>query len=469
MADDPEAMPVSRLRRDEDGFALLEVIVSAALLAVMVVAVFTTFDVVNRVSGQEKARAVAGSLAQREVELMRALPVATLAQIANTTQAPATKTVDDINYTITRRAEWLARGANATSCSSDSAGTDYMKVVSTVTAPASMGIKPVTLTSVVAPPAHSFGADKGSLAILVQTAATDPQPGVNVTLTGPGVTTSRTTDQTGCAFFGEQTTGDYTVTLTKVGMVDPSGNATPSKVETISPEATTTDTFLYDAAATRTVRFKTLQVDPSTGAIANTLVDAAWNSVMFAPPGTVAAPTAFPKPASSTRQATIAGTGLFPFTSAYAVYAGNCTGARPATAAASGVTPAVPGAALATDTGEAIAYMPPVNVLVRNSAGTGNVSGAEIYLTARNGNCSGTYRVGGSGATTDSTGRITTSGAVAMPFGTYDLCVRDSAGKVFKEAYAAASGTTPVKGIDNTLPAGVSKTVKMTTTSGTCP
>jgi Flp pilus assembly pilin Flp len=461
-------MPVSRLRRDEDGFALLEVIVSAALLAVMVVAVFTTFDVVNRVSGQEKARAVAGSLAQREVELMRSLPVATLAQIANTPQTPTTKTVDDIQYTITRRAEWLARGASATSCQSDSAGTDYMKIVSTVQAPSTMGIKPVTLTSVVAPPAHSFGADKGSLAILVQTATTDPQPGVNVTLSGPGVTTSRTTDATGCAFFGEQTTGDYTVTLSKVGMVDPTGNATPSKVETIAPEATTTDTFLYDTAATRTVRFKTLAVNATTGAIGTTLVDSAWNSVMFAPPGTLAPPAPFPKPASATRQTTITGTNLFPFTSAYAVYAGNCTDAQPATAVASGAIPALPGAALASDTADAIAYMPPVVVTVRNSNDTANVSGAKIWLTAKNGNCTGSYQVGGSSATTDSTGRIPTSGAVGVPFGQYDLCV-EAGGKIFKETYAAAVGTTPVKGIDNSPSAGVTKTVKMTTANGSCP
>jgi hypothetical protein len=340
-----------------------------------------------------------------------------------------------------------------------------MKVVSTVSAPASMGIKPVTLTSVIAPPAGSFGADKGSLAIMVQNAGATAQPGVNVTLTGPGVTTSRTTDSTGCAFFGEQATGDYTVTLSKVGMVDPTGNATPSKAETIAPEATTTDTFQYDSAVAKNVRFKTLSIDPTTGAPSTTLVDSAWNAVMFAPPGTSAAPTSFPKPASSTRQATITGSGLFPFTSAYSVYAGNCTDAQPATAAASGVIPAVPGAALASDTTDPIAYMPPVSVTVRNSANTANVSGAKVYLTAKNGNCTGTYQVGGTGATTDSTGRITTSGAVGMPFGKYDLCVVDSAGKVFKESYSAI----PAKGIDNTLPAGVSKTVKMTTTAGSCP
>jgi Tfp pilus assembly protein PilV len=456
MADDPGDMPVSRLRREEDGFALLEVIVSAALLAVMVIAVFTTFDVVNRVSGQEKARAVAGSLAQREVELMRAMPAATLAQIANTPQTPATKTVDDIDYKITRDAVWLARGNDAASCNSDSDAADYMKVVSTVSAPASMGIKPVTLTSVIAPPAGSFGADKGSLAIMVQNAATDGQPGVNVTLTGPGVTTSRTTDSTGCAFFGEQATGDYTVTLSKVGMVDPSGNATPSKAETIAPEATTTDTFQYDAAATRTARFKTQKVD-SAGAIQNSLVDAKWTSVMFAPSGSFA-----PRPfTAGTAQSTITGTNLFPFTSAYAVYAGNCTGARPADAPALSPRPAVPTGTLATDTSDAIVLMPVVNVTaLKNATGTAVASPATIKLTAKSGNCTGTFTL--PGKTDATTGRLSVDGAGAMPFGTYDICVDD--GLNHKYTGTVAGGT----GVDNTNPAGVSKTVRLTG-SGSCP
>jgi Tfp pilus assembly protein PilV len=466
-------MPGSSKLREEDGFALLEVIVAAALLAVMVVAVFTTFDVVNRVSGQEKSRAVAASLAQREQELMRSMPVATLADIANQGVIPLpTKTVDRVDYRITRRAEWLSRGSQDTTCKSDSDRADYMRVTSTVTAPATVGIKPVTLTSVVGPPAGSFGADKGSLAILVQKAdPTKPQPNVTVTLTGPGVTDSRTTDVNGCAFFGQHATGDFTVTLSSgAGMVDPTGDASPSNAETIAPEATTTDTFQYDTAFARTARFKTQKVD-STGTIVNTLVDASWNSVMFAPSGSFAAR----KFTSAAARTSIDGTNLFPFTSAYAVYAGNCTGARPADATALAPRPAVPASTLATDTVDATVLMPVVNVTVKSSTGA-LVSGAKIYLTARSGDCTGTYQLGGSSASTDATGRLPLSGAGAMPFGGYDLCVVDAAGRRFKEAYVAAviSPPAPVavaaKGIDNTGPGGYTKAVQLGTATGqTCP
>ena len=136
-------MPAPPRHQNEDGFALLEVIISAALLAVMVIAVFTTFDVANKVSGEEKARAVAASIAQREIEFMRSLPFAQLSTLEEKgTEARPDEQVDNVTYTVTRRASWIPRGTATTSCTA--AGTpDRMKVTSTVTAPASTVISSV--------------------------------------------------------------------------------------------------------------------------------------------------------------------------------------------------------------------------------------------------------------------------------------------------------------------------------------
>jgi type II secretory pathway pseudopilin PulG len=456
----------ARQLHEEDGFALLEVIVSAALLAVMILAVFTTFDVANHVSGQEKARAVAASLAQREQEYMRSLPAATLATIADEgTQTLPTKQVDNVPYIITRSAEWLARGNQTKSCQSNSNAPDYLKVVSTVSAPASTGIKPVTLTSVVAPPAGSFDANEGSLAITVVNAAGDGQPGVNVTLNGTGTTVSRTTDSTGCAYFGQQPTGTVTVVLSAVGMVDPTGNPAPSKAEVIAPEATSTDTLQYDVAGARSVVFKTQKID-ALGNIQTTLVDARARNVMFAPSGSFA-PRKFGDGNLASR---IDATRLFPFTGSYAVYAGDCTGARPADAVAASGRPAVPTSANATDPGDVVVLMPAVNITVKYT-NILNVTlpdgGAKIFLTARSGDCAGTFQVGGATATTDAvTGRLTADGATAMPFGKYDLCVVDGSGRSYRSTYDPATDTG---GVANTNPAGVSKTVTVSGSGGSCP
>lgn len=449
-------MPAPPRHQQEDGFALLETIVAAALLAVMVIAVFTTFDVANKVSGEEKARAVSASIAQREIEFMRSLPFAQLSTLEEkgSEQRPDEQ-VDDVTYTITRRASWIPRGTATTSCTA--AGTpDRMKVTSTVTAPASIGISPVSLTSVVAPTAGSFGADKGSLAVTVQNASGGAQPNVNVTLKSATVQTSRTTDATGCAFFAEYPTGDYNVLLTAPSMVDKTGATAPSYPATISPETVSSATYQYDVAGTRTIKFVTHKLDAS-GNILNTAFVAAKARNVMLGNSSMTAPRKF---GDGTLQTAIQATNLFPFTGAYAAYAGDCTGALPATAVASGLRPAVPTSANATDTTDVTVLMPSVNFTVKNAAGTAAVAGARIMLTARNGDCAGTVQEGGT-LTTDSTGRLPGDGATAMPFGTYDYCITDGS----KKATGLVSTST---GISSLLPTGVAKTVQLSTT-GTCP
>jgi type II secretory pathway pseudopilin PulG len=52
--------------RSESGFAVIEVIVSAAVLAIVALAVLSGMDGASFSSAREKARAVAGSLAERK-------------------------------------------------------------------------------------------------------------------------------------------------------------------------------------------------------------------------------------------------------------------------------------------------------------------------------------------------------------------------------------------------------------------
>jgi Tfp pilus assembly protein PilE len=462
-------MASSAQLKDEDGFALLEVIVAAALLAVMIVAVYTTFDVANHVSGQQKARAVAASLAQREQEYLRSLPASTLADIEDTPPAPKDETVDRIKYTIARSVVRLPRNEETPSCQATSAA-DYMKVVSTVSAPATVGIKPVTLTSVVTPPAGSFDANHGNLAVTVLNAGGGKQPNVNVTMTGGGRATTRTTDSNGCAFFGQQPTGDYTVGLSAVGMVDPAGVTAPTAVVKIAPEATSTQSFQYDVARTRSVVFVTQKIDGLTGTIKNEMVPAKARNIMVAPPGSTPVPLKF---GDGTAQSKIDATGLFPFTSSYAFYAGDCTGARPADAGASAPRPAVPTSALATATGDVAVLMPAINITVVRAGTlpgtTVPASGAKIVLTPRTAGCSGTFQLGGT-ATTDTTGRLPGDGTVAAPFGKYDYCVVDASGRSTKGLVSL--GTTlsqATHGLDNAAPGGISKTVTVSGTGGTCP
>jgi Tfp pilus assembly protein PilE len=460
-----EAMPLQGKLTDESGFALLESIVAAALLAVMVVAVFTTFDTVNRVSGQSKARATAASIAQREQEYMRTLPLSQLSTIADkVAPTTSTETIDNITYTITRSAKWLSDTTQATSCTSDpNRPGDYLKIVSTVSAPAASGIKPVRLSSVVSPPPGSFGPKQGSLAVTVLKADGTGQPNVSVTLANATASTSRTTDTQGCAFFGYQQVGAYTLVPFAVGMVDSNGRTNPPpQPVNIAPETISTASLQYDFAGKRNVVFKTQALDANTGLLTTNYVNTKARVVTFEPPGSTASTRTFGD--GTTPVDTIVADKLFPFTSNYSVYAGNCPGAKPApSVVALAPRPAAPAAELATGTADIQVLMPALAFTPVLPAGlsTTPVSGASVILTPKSTGCAGPFQLGGPGALTNGKGLLAGAGTTAVPFGTYDYCVQDATKHTVK-------GTVTVDGT-KAIGAPVTLGRLSSTTTATCP
>ena len=99
-----------RTPRSEAGFALIEVIVSAAVLAIVALAVLSGIDAANGASAREKARAVAASLAEQDQERLRTMPVDML---KNPPQAPDA-TVDGVTYKIKSEAKWITDDVGGT-------------------------------------------------------------------------------------------------------------------------------------------------------------------------------------------------------------------------------------------------------------------------------------------------------------------------------------------------------------------
>jgi Tfp pilus assembly protein PilV len=446
--DSPRVMTRARQLSDEDGFALLEVIISAALLAVMVIAVYTSFDFANRNAASDKSRAVAASLAQADQERLRALPVADLSKLADQgAQTQPGKTLDGITYTTTSQADWIADKSQSRTCTSNGAAADYLKIVSTVAAPAASRIKPVTLTSVVTPPVGTFGAGQGSLAVSVVGADANPKPGIAVTLNGASSGQTRSTDSTGCAFFGYQPTGAYTAGVAATGYVDPDGNSAPTKAENIASETVSTESFKYDVADDVSVTFDTQTVSAS-GTLGTSTTGASAKWARFVNSG-MAAPRKF---GGATPSSSISATGLFPFTDSYSVYAGDCDGALPAS----------PATILATASGppSVVVRVPTLVFGVTKNGAT--VATPTVKLTATGGGCSGT--------TTLSAGSSATTGRVwdALPFGTYNYCATDGTLKTTGTiSNSNASGQTFT--VDVKTGAGSTGTSNRAATSGTCP
>src|SRR3954471_21392220 len=136
-------------RSNESGFAMIEVIVSAAVLAMLALAVLSGIDGASRATGREKARSTAATVAEQDQERMRSLQIGTLSNAYDVTRHVS---VDGVNYDVRSTAKWVDDGGGtAVSCSTGPQA-DYLQITSSVTSnTVGTRIAPVTLTSLLSP------------------------------------------------------------------------------------------------------------------------------------------------------------------------------------------------------------------------------------------------------------------------------------------------------------------------------
>src|SRR5215208_2617998 len=133
--------------RSERGGALVEIMMSALLIALAATAVFKGIDGATATSGQSKSRAVASTLAHEDQERLRSMDPRKLASYS---PAPAKKTVNRVDYTITSTADWVSDRTDSESCTKGDGRVTYVKISSKVEWPDMLGSKPVNASSIVA-------------------------------------------------------------------------------------------------------------------------------------------------------------------------------------------------------------------------------------------------------------------------------------------------------------------------------
>jgi Tfp pilus assembly protein PilV len=437
----------SRSLADERGSLLIEVLVSAVLVAVIGVALFGALNSAAKVSGKSKTRAGAAAVAQDDQERMRAMPVASL---NNFRQHRDPVVMGKIAYVVDSRAEWIADAKGATDCTANGASADYLKITSTVSAK-SIPLKPVVVTSTVTPAPGTFTSDEGSLAVTITGADGTPRSGVSVTIDGPA-SDVQVTDENGCAFFGYEPVGDYNITASASGYVDPNGNTTATGTASVSSQTVATLSLSYDLAGQAIANFRT--TPDNTGGVAQSTKQ---TSVGFSNAG-VTINSGVRYFASGTPVTAITSTPtLYPFPGAYSVFAGDCAN----NAAPTGVTPdsltVLPGKLDSTVDVD----VPSLNVIGKvNGTAT---SGMTVTVKSTTSGC--TPRTYTPLPTTNSSGRLSDPG---YPFGTYTVCV-DTRGM---GVLGGTRRSNPVAVTLNALSATLSSTAWNLTTSsssGQCP
>jgi len=442
----------SRSLADERGSLLIEVLVSAVLVAVIGVALFGALNSAAQVSGKSKTRAGAAAVAQDDQERMRAMPVASL---NNFRQHRDPVVMGKIAYVVDSRAEWIADAKGSTDCTANGAAADYLKITSTVSAK-NIPLKPIVVTSTVTPAPGTFTSDEGSLAVSVTGADGTGRAGVNVAINGPA-SDSQLTDSNGCAFFGYEPVGGYNVTASASGYVDPNGNATATGTASVGSQTVATLSLTYDLAGQAKVTMtstrlkndgqpETVDSDQGYVGFSNAGVTTNQGARIFGTGAPVTALTTTPS--------------LFPFPSSYSVFAGDCFNNDPLR---NGAT-ATPLTVLPGKLDHTVALsVPALNLTTLwNGAATGNLTVTFTPTTASCTNAS--WRVDRTMTTANHVGLLDDPG---LPYGSYKICVDNRNNLALGSVRRSATVT---KTINSSATAAFTMDPKATgSTTGQCP
>jgi type II secretory pathway pseudopilin PulG len=373
------------------GDTLIEVVVSAMLVGLIVVAVLTGFNETNKVSQDERAHDQASVLAAESQEQLRSDPAPALALIATPEGHVYETKVGGTTYTITQKAEYINGAGEASGCANskgETEATKYIEITSSVKWTALGKVRaPVKQASVITPP------DGSGLEVDITNLGSPESPVAGVTVLVEGATT--TTGAQGCVIYTGIPATAVNAEIYKVGYVTPSGeHKIVAKEISIAPNIITHYHNHLAAGGSITANFK------HNGATAKGDTFVAANNAMGVKPEFEVGSTKFAFNGEEEYEALTGTTtegyatsattpvkspsyptgDLFPFTSAWTVYAGDCTENNPAKYGT-----VLPGSAIVPAGGNVSATVPTsydtLN-LYRGASGTTPVSTAqEVKIT----------------------------------------------------------------------------------------
>ncbi len=249
--------------RSEDGFLLIEVLISTLLVGLIVIATFNGFDAATRAAGDQRRHNEAALLAAQSQEQLRSDPATALDALESTPRS-YTKEVQGTVYTITQEAKAVSASGSSVGCTATSKSSSNganIQISSSVTWPALVTAKrpAVKQASVITPPVGS------SLEVDVTNEAAPPEGQSGVTATakflpaGSATYTSAegTTGTAGCVVLTGLATTMATVEIAeKLYFVTTSGKLKyPNKEVTIAPNVTTQYPVAYAMGGRITATF----------------------------------------------------------------------------------------------------------------------------------------------------------------------------------------------------------------------
>lgn len=387
----------------DDGTSLVELLVAIFVFGLIAAAVGANVSQGLTLTRTNRERSVAANLAAEELDVVRNTPVTSLPL----GQVTSSQTVDSTAYAIRRTTGWVTKSASVGPCDGGSGSRQaYLRVNVKVTWAQMSGVDPVNTDTLVTPKVGSFSAATGAVSVKVRDRDGAPESGAQVSVSGPGVNSTQTTAEDGCAFFAFLPAGTYTASVSAPNFVDLAGRSAPSTSVGVVVGTTAAASFDYDRQAS--LVFTLQGPDPAHPEPPGLPVRLGNSNGAF-PYGVTAA---YP----GTGNTATAGP-LFPFAAGYTAWAGDCADADPGSGAR--------GPAFTTDPGSngtGTLTLPGVDVAARSATTGLPLVGVTVVAThAAEGapqGCS-TARSYPLPGTTDAQGVV----RAALPYGTWALAV----------------------------------------------
>lgn len=318
-------------RASEAGVTLIEVVISALLVAVIVVGTLSGFDTATRATAKERQRNQATLLAGQDEERLHGMNVTELGRYGtksyalNESGAEFKTGEKGTRYTVESKAQFVSAAKEEFACEVSGGSADYIQTTSKVSwaSLTKQNNEPeaVTQSSLIPVPTST------SLLVNVRNQANGNVQGATVKVVGEasGTTYEQTTPESGCVIFGALPDKKVKITATKAGWINEKLESEPAATEAqLSTTSLVTKTFAIANPGSLLVEFQAAgggaSVQGDTVYVAHTGAPEKQIGTAGSYSSTIAVPTLWPYQTAGTP----------PGSSPYTVYAG-CKETNPAT------------------------------------------------------------------------------------------------------------------------------------------
>lgn len=239
---------------DDSGISLVEVMVAMFIFAIISLGVgYTLLQSLTFVQ-DSRARSAAANIASQAIDQARATSDPFILFDA----LGVVQTVGGISYTVDRVTNWVSDPTQDVPCGASGGALQYKRVTVTVKWPGMRNpTKPVRSDTLIAAKTRISHPDQGTILVSVKDRNAAGVSGVSIS-SNPGLTPAPSaTDIQGCSYVLRVPPGTYTISISKSGYVDPSRNATPSKVVVLTAGSSVNASFSFDQKKALSLNYAT--------------------------------------------------------------------------------------------------------------------------------------------------------------------------------------------------------------------